>query len=699
MRAVIGAYASVVFANHPLAGALVVAVTFVRPAAGLAGLVAVLAATAAASALGYRKDAIASGYYGYNALLVGLAAVLHHPFDLRVVVLVALAGIAAALLTAVLGDLLHRGAALPVLALPFVVLASALAPALDALPPAAAGVLDGAMDRPLVDAALDLPAALDVPLRSFGAIVFAPTPLCGAIVLAALALYSRIAAAAALAGIAAAYAMTRMLGVTSPATELAMNYNAALAAIMIGAVAFVPGRAAIVAGVAAALLAAWLTVGADVLLARVGLGVLAWPFVVVGLATIRALALRAPDRAPYPSPLAGRSPEHNAAYATARSERFGLPGPPQIVLPFHGTWIVSQGVDGAHTHQGAWAHALDFEVVDDRGFPFRGDGTRLEDYPCFNLPVLAPATGTIAAIHDGAEDVAPGTADTERPWGNAIVIQCGADLYAVVAHLRRGSIAVTAGQWVTAGQPIAACGSSGRSPRPHLHVQMQRTPELGAATIPFHLVHYLTENPGARRYVHVGLPSCGDRVARPAPSAIAEAFTALPPGQTIELACDDGRRVRLVSELSLLGDRSLRDVDRGDRLYFTTIGGNLTFTSHTGPADAPLRALLLALPRLPSVAGAATFADRPPPTALMSAPARLVHDLVRVVGDPIEARADVELDERPGELIVHTTAAIGLRGRPRRRTRARVELDAGGLRAVEVIDADGEVRLRARRAA
>jgi hypothetical protein len=568
-------------------------------------------------------------------------------------------------------------------------------PALDALPPATAGVLD----RPLVDVALGLPAVIDVPLRSFGAIVFAPMPICGAIVVVALACYSRIATAVALAGILAAYAMARVLDVSAPATELAMSYNGALAAIMIGAVSFVPGRAAFVAGVAAALLAAWLTVGASALLARVGLGVLAWPFVVVGLATIRALQLRSPDRAPYSSPLAGRSPEHNVAYATARSERFGIPGPPQIVLPFYGTWIVSQGVDGAHTHRDAWAHALDFEVFDDDGFPFRGDGTRLGDYRCWNLPVLAPATGTIAAIHDGVEDGEPGTTDTARPWGNAVVIHCGIDLYVVVAHLRRGSITVIAGQWVTAGQPIAACGSSGRSPRPHLHVQMQRTPELGAAKIPFNLVHYVTEERDLRRYVHVGLPACGDRVARPVPSAIAEAFTALPQGQTIELACDDGRRVRLVSELSLLGDRSLRDVDRGDRLYFTTIGGNLTFTSHTGPADAPLRALLLALPRLPSVAGAATFVDQPPRAALMSAPVRLVHDLVRVIGDPIEARAEVELTERPGELIVSTTAAIGLRGRPRRRRRARVELDAGGLRAVEVVGVGGEVRLRARRAA
>jgi hypothetical protein len=228
---------------------------------------------------------------------------------------------------------------------------------------------------------------------------------------------------------------------------------------------------------------------------------------------------------------------------------------------------------------------------------------------------------------------------------------------------------------------------------------MQRSAALGAAAIPFALVHYLVETGEARRYVHVGLPAEGERIASPRPSAIAEAFAQLPPGEELALACDDGRRIRLVSEVSLLGERSLRDVDRGDRLYFTVIHGNLTFTAHTGPADAPLRALLLALPRLPSVAGDASFTDRPPPAALLSRPARIAHDVVRVIGDPLEARAEVTLEERPGELVVCATSAIGLFGRTRCHTRSRVELDAAGLRTLEVRDPDGTVRLRARRPA
>ena len=46
-----------------------------------------------------------------------------------------------------------------------------------------------------------------------------------------------------------------------------------------------------------------------------------------------------------------------------------------------------------------------------------------------------------------------------------------------------------------------------------------------------------------------------------------------------------------------------------------------------------------------------------------------------------------------------TTSAIGLRGHTRCHTRSRIEFDAAGLRTLEVLAADGSVRLRARRAA
>ena len=62
---------------------------------------------------------------------------------------------------------------------------------------------------------------------------------------------------------------------------------------------------------------------------------------------------------------------------------------------------------------------------------------------------------------------------------------------------------------------------------------------------------------------------------------------------------EPGQRLRVASEISPLGERWLCDLDRGDRLYFIANAHEVVFTTHTGAADRPLRALLLALPRLP----------------------------------------------------------------------------------------------------
>ncbi len=687
-RAVGRTYAAVLFGTDWRVGLLLLAMTLMRPASGVGGLLALAAANITALALGYRIDAVRAGLYGYNALLLGLAVLGGRGLDPTTAALVTLAGAGAALLTAVLGDALQRGLNLPVLVLPFVILGSLLTPALDTLGPRTAAVF--LENRPLFDLTLPLPEPALALLRSFGALFFQSSPAAGLVVLGAALAVSRIGTVAMLVGVLTAALMMRVLHAGSvPGLAMTATYNGALAGLAVGAVLFVPSRASMIAAVGAAALAAWLSMTLSALFARLGLPLLAWPFVLVTLVTVRALHLRAPDRPPFGPVLPGLSPEANLDLAAMLRTRFGIPGLPVLALPVAGTWVVSQGVDGEHTHRGPWAHAWDFEIRDERGFPFRTDGTWTEDYLCFAAPVLAPGTGTVAAVHDGIADGKPGGLDVEQPWGNAVVIQHGPELFSVVAHLKLGSILVRAGEHVVTGQPIAACGASGRSPRPHVHLQAQRTPDLGAPAIPSRIVHYLLDSPpGGRRYVHSGVPREGEYVTRPSPSPIADAFSALPPG--LEIVLDrpgGGPPIRLRSELTLLGERYLRDLDRGDRLYFTLAYGGLAFTTHAGPAGTPLRALFLALPRLPSVAGSTVaLEDRPPPAALLPRPLRIVHDLIRFLVDPIETRAEVELRQEGEVLSVLTRAGVGLRGRVSWRYEGRVEIDPDGLRAIEVRD-------------
>ncbi len=750
LQAVGNAYAAILFGGDPRWGAVLAATTLLRPASGLGGLLAVLSGTLTARALGYRPDSILLGVYGYNALLVGLSVLAGRGLDGTTATLVVLAGSASALLTAVLGDALRRGMNLPVLVLPFTILGTLLGPALESIGPApgTAWVEAGAWF-----ALPALPEAADRLLCGFGALFFQPGPEAGLVVLVAALAVSRIGTVAMVAGMAVAGAMTDLLHAgTDPATALAARYNGGLAGAAVGAYLFVPGRAAAAAGVGAAALAAWLTVALAALLGKLGLPVLAWPFVLVTLVMMRALELRAPDRPPFFPVLPGASPEVNFDWTATLAARFGIPGPPRFVLPVAGTWTVSQGVDGDHTHRGAWAHAWDLEVTDERGFPFRGDGARLEDYLCFGRPVLAAGAGTVESVVDGRPDISPGGMDTALPWGNAVVIRHGPELFTVLAHLQSGSITVKPGQTVAAGEPVAACGSSGRSPRPHLHLQAQRTPELGAAAIPCRLVHYLAERrDGSRQYFALGVPVVGEQVSRPAPDPVVESFGVLPVGSEIELeveaggdpgrpagvrgnarsgvayhlgvavrsgSCrDDGssairtagtdfatdatggaadarggnrgmtQRVRLVSEVTLLGERFLRDGESGGRLYFTHAHGDLAFTSLADRSGGALWALFLALPRLPwAGAGAQAWSDRPPAAALLSPAWAFAHDLVRSLADPLEIRSESTVREN-GELrVVETRTGFGWGWGFAWRYRARVEIDREGLSALSVTD-------------
>jgi murein DD-endopeptidase MepM/ murein hydrolase activator NlpD len=70
--------------------------------------------------------------------------------------------------------------------------------------------------------------------------------------------------------------------------------------------------------------------------------------------------------------------------------------------------------------------------------------------------------------------------------GNHVVLDLGGGIYAVLAHLKRGSIGVQKGQVVRVGQKLAECGNSGNSSEPHIHFQLMDTPRAAfAAGLPF----------------------------------------------------------------------------------------------------------------------------------------------------------------------------------------------------------------------
>jgi murein DD-endopeptidase MepM/ murein hydrolase activator NlpD len=125
--------------------------------------------------------------------------------------------------------------------------------------------------------------------------------------------------------------------------------------------------------------------------------------------------------------------------------------------------------------------------------PF-SDATRPEDFYGFGQPVHAPATGRVVAALDGQPDQpnigtlpdpAPFKEDLRRALGNSIILDHGSGVFCCIAHLQQGSVGVTAGVQVEAGDVIGALGNSGFSSGPHLHIHFMDGPDfLSAAPLP-----------------------------------------------------------------------------------------------------------------------------------------------------------------------------------------------------------------------
>jgi len=112
----------------------------------------------------------------------------------------------------------------------------------------------------------------------------------------------------------------------------------------------------------------------------------------------------------------------------------------------------------------------------------------VEDCYGWGESVCAPFAGEVVAAGEGWPDrerlnllrdlltvsfFARGpAADDYRPLTGNYVLLEGEPGFALLAHLRRGSLRVGAGQRVEEGETLAAVGNSGNSTIPHLHFQL-----------------------------------------------------------------------------------------------------------------------------------------------------------------------------------------------------------------------------------
>ena len=132
--------------------------------------------------------------------------------------------------------------------------------------------------------------------------------------------------------------------------------------------------------------------------------------------------------------------------------------------PVEGKWIAV----GGHHHQGAayMLNAIDLSKVGPDGR--LNKGRKLEDWYSFGAEVRAAAAGKVFAVKDEFPDSPVG-----RPGdflkANYVCIDHGRGEFTLYAHLKNGSIKVSKGRRVKAGQLLGLVGNSGSSGSPHLH--------------------------------------------------------------------------------------------------------------------------------------------------------------------------------------------------------------------------------------
>ncbi|SFB37203.1 Peptidase family M23 [Cohnella sp. OV330] len=172
-----------------------------------------------------------------------------------------------------------------------------------------------------------------------------------------------------------------------------------------------------------------------------------------------------------------------------------------LLPPFRGQWLVVWGglneLENYHYAYEAVRYAVDF-VKEKDGYSFEGDPALNESYYAYGQDVLAPASGEVIAAVDGIADNAPvGKVNPQQPAGNMVAIRHANGEITTLAHLKKGSVMVKAGDRVAAGQLIGQCGNSGESTEPHLHIQTGGGDEpASAGSIPMNWTGGLELKPG-----------------------------------------------------------------------------------------------------------------------------------------------------------------------------------------------------------
>ncbi len=500
MDSVLYSYSQLFFSLNKLFAVIILAVTFFDLKIGASGFTAVLFINIFALAFGLNKESIRQGLYGFNALLLGIALGFTYQLTISFGILFLFSVLLLLVITVGINGFFEKNN-LPYLVFPFlftfwiISLAGVNFKHLQTDTNHLYNVYDTSYLLNRLAHSLDtmkLPPFLAVYFKTLDGIFFQSSILGGVLISIGLLIHSRITFTLSIIGFISAYAFFKFFGAdTNYLSYYLVGSNFILMAIAIGGFFIVPNIFSYLMVVLLTPILILLLFCFGKLVSVVQLSGFTISFSILVTMFLYFLHQRWLQKYLHLVTIQYYSAEKTIYKYLSSASRFDSKQSLKMALPFWGIWKVSQGYDGDITHLGDWSKALDFVIEDTQGKTFNNNGSRREDFYCYNKPVLAPMDGYVHTIINTVEDNDISDVNTSKNWGNTIIINHAEGLFSQISHIKKDSFKVNSGDFVTKGTILATCGNSGRSPEPHIHFQLQSTPKTGEKTLPYPVAYFI----------------------------------------------------------------------------------------------------------------------------------------------------------------------------------------------------------------
>ncbi len=630
-------YSQIFFANRKWFGALLALATFINPVNGLIILLSTIFTNLIAISFGYNLKKIDEGYYGFNGLLFGAAFVFFYQKNEIFFLLLVIFLIINFFINSTVENYFSYALNLPGLSLPFL-----LTFYLFAIFNHTTNLLGLNFSSFQGDLHLSLlPENIQHFLQLISFIILQSSPISGLIIILAILFFSRIMFLLILIGYIYSLVFLYVLNIPSNSQlGILVSINSILISIALGGALIIPSNKSFLMSLLGVIIAGIFSLILYSILSELNLSIFVLPFNLTTFLIIYSLKFREKQGEIVLLYFKPGSPEENFYYHKNRKTRFEKYKFLNCSLPFNGEWFVSQAFDGEITHKEDWRYAFDFVIIDENGKTFDRSGLNLENYHCYNLPVLAPFKGKIVKVLDGIDDNEIGKVNIKQNWGNTVVIDHGQGLYSAISHLKKSSIKVKEGDTIEKGDIIGHCGNSGRSPEPHIHFQFQKNDKVGAATIKFPFGHYIVNNGNCLELKSYDYPQLNEKVQNlEIDQRIKEAFN---------FEYGDKLFVNYQSDSKVFTEKWEVKIDpynipfiessTGSFATFFNDGEVFTFTSYIGNKKDALYHFYLAAIKIPFTSKKnLSWKDYYPVSMITGIPLRILSDILILISNPFEA--------------------------------------------------------------